>query len=548
MRKSTGRKIRYGLRWIIVFLSALLLIVGTFVIVLGSTVYNNKIFPNVYVDTVPLEGLTKEEALEELERNGWNEHIERTLLIKSYGNTSVEIEPVNAGVIIDAESAVQIALQYGRDKDPIKQLENYMISRRKKADIHELGTMLNTSYLEEQMDLLQERLNSILPTENYVFDRESAELKVFKGQNDLKLNRNLLFVEIVNALELEKEEITFTVFENSSDVPDFQAIYDDVYAEMHNAYMMEDEFHTIVDENTGYWFDVELAYELWEKAPTAGWVSIPVQKTDPEITRVSIEEKLFRDLLGAVTTKYNNSGENRCSNVRLAASKVNGTVLWPGEEFSFNQVVGERTAEKGFLPAPAYAGYEDIKDELGGGVCQVSTGIYAAALYAFLEIKSHTSHLYPPNYIQLGTDATVTIPEGGGRTIDFRFRNNKTYPIKIVAYCEETVLANNRPFKTVTVEIWGTLEPDDYMPIEFDNSYAGIYDYDRVIDPAYPDREGYKIKFTHEETEFEDDYGRGLRTLTHRKVYDSHGILVEDSIINPTYYEGYAMDTYYYRK
>ena len=102
MRKSTGRKIRYGLRWIIVFLSALLLIVGTFVIVLGSTVYNNKIFPNVYVDTVPLEGLTKEEALEELERNGWNEHIERTLLIKSYGNTSVEIEPVKAGVIIDA--------------------------------------------------------------------------------------------------------------------------------------------------------------------------------------------------------------------------------------------------------------------------------------------------------------------------------------------------------------------------------------------------------------------------------------------------------------
>ena len=86
------------------------------------------------------------------------------------------------------------------------------------------------------------------------------------------------------------------------------------------------------------------------------------------------------------------------------------------------------------------------------------------------------------------------------------------------------------------------------MPVEFDNSYAGIYDYDRVIEPAYPDREGYKIKFTHEETEFEDDYGRGLRTLTHRKVYDSHGILVEDSIINPTYYEGYAMDTYYYRK
>ena len=549
MKRSTGRKIGYGLRWLTILLAVLLLAIGTAVIALGTTVFNDtKIFPNVYVDTIPLGGMTQEEALAELERNGWNEHSERKLLIKSYGDISVEIDPVEAGVIIDAESAVQIAFQYGRDSDPLRQLEKYMISREQKVDVHELSKMLNTSYLEERMDLLQDRLNNSLPSEDYVFDRETAELKVFKGQEGLKLNRNLLFVEIINALEMEKEEITFTVFEKDSVVPDFQAIYDKIYAEMHNAYITEDEAHTIVSESTGYWFDVDAAYKTWEEAPTAGWVIIPVIKTEPETTKAAIEDMLFRDLLGAVTTKYNNSGENRCSNVRLAASKVNGTVLWPGEVFSFNQVVGERTTERGFLLAPAYAGYDDIKDEPGGGVCQVSTGVYAAALYAFLDIKSHTSHLYPPNYIQLGTDATVTIPEGGGKTIDFRFQNNKAYPIKIIAYCEETVLTNNRPFKTVTVEIWGTLEPDDYMPIEFDNSYAGIYDYDRVIESAYPEREGYKIKFTHEEIEFEDEYGRGLRTLTHRKVYDSHGKLVEDTIINPTYYEGYAMDTYYYRK
>ena len=548
MKKSTGKKTGYGLRWMIIFLAVLLLLFGTSVIALGATVFNNKIFPNVYVDTILLGGMTQEEALLELERNGWNEHTERRLLIKSYGDVSVEIDPVEAGVIIDAESAVKIAFHYGRDSDPLKQLENYILSRKQTVNVHELGKMLNTSYLEDQMDLLEERLNSILPSEDCVFDRETATLKVFKGQGRLKLNRNLLFVEIINALEKEKEEITFAVFEGDPVAPDFQTLYDEIFTEMHNAYITEDESHTIVSENVGYWFDVDTAYELWEKAPAAGWVSVPVTVTEPETTKADIEDMLFRDLLGAVTTKYNNSGENRCSNVRLAASKVNGTVLWPGDVFSFNQVVGERTAERGFLLAPAYAGYDDIKDEPGGGVCQVSTGVYAAALYAFLEIKSHTSHLYPPNYIQLGTDATVTIPEGGGKTIDFRFQNNKAYPIKIIAYCEETVLANNRPFKTVTVEIWGTLEPDDYMPIEFDNSYAGIYDYDRVIDPAYPGREGYKIKFTHEETEFEDDYGRGLRTLTHRKVYDSHGKLVEDTIINPTYYAGYAMDTYYYRK
>ena len=547
MNRNRGKKTGYGLRWIITVTGALLLVAGIFVIVLGTIVFSNRIFPNLYVDTILLGGMTQEEALTELERNGWNEHTERKLLIKSYRDISVEIDPVEAGVIIDAESAIKIAYHYGRDSNPLKQLENYMLSRKQMVNVHELGKMVNTSYLEEQMDLLQERLNSILPSEEYVFDIETAELKLFKGQSGLELDRDLLCAEIRDALETEKEEITFTILRKSPVAPDFQTIHDEIYVEMQNAYMMDDESHTIVSDSTGYSFDINTAYKLWDNTPIAEWVSIPVEITKPETTKADIEEMLFRDLLGAVTTKYNNSGENRCSNVRLAASKVNGTIIWPREVFSFNQVVGERTAERGFLPAPAYAGYEDIKDELGGGVCQVSTGIYAAALYSFLEIKSHTCHLYPPNYIQLGTDATVTIPEGGGRTIDFRFRNNKTYPIKIIAYCEETVLANNQPFKTLTVEIWGTLEPDDYMPIEFDNSYAGIYDYDRVIEPAYPDREGYKIKFTHEETEFEDDYGRGLRTLTHRKVYDSQGILVEDKIINPTYYAGYAMDTYYYR-
>ena len=85
------------------------------------------------------------------------------------------------------------------------------------------------------------------------------------------------------------------------------------------------------------------------------------------------------------------------------------------------------------------------------------------------------------------------------------------------------------------------------MPVEFDNSYSNIYDYDRIVDPPYPDREGYKLKFTHEETEFEDDYGSGIRTLTHRKVIDSRGNVVQDRIINRTYSAGYAMDTYYYK-
>ena len=84
------------------------------------------------------------------------------------------------------------------------------------------------------------------------------------------------------------------------------------------------------------------------------------------------------------------------------------------------------------------------------------------------------------------------------------------------------------------------------MPIEFDNAYADIYDYDRKIEPAYEGREGYRLQFTHDETEFEDDTGKGLRTLTYMRIYDSSGTLVDKRILNKKYSFGYGMDTYYY--
>ena len=379
-------------------------------------------------------------------------------------------------------------------------------------------------------------------------DRSAGKVIFVKGTGEPVFDEAVLRQNISAAMK-NGEEYHWVPQYMPPKCPDFYGLYQQLYAEVADACFLTDGSHEIAAESTGCSFDAAAAIALWQSAGTGEELSVPLNVVAPTVTKAELEERMFRDLLGAVTTKYNNSNENRSSNVRLASSKIDGVVLWPGETFSYNDVVGARTEEAGFLLAPAYAGYGDIKDEWGGGVCQVSTGVYAASLFAFLEITSHTCHIYPPNYIQLGMDATVSIPEGGGRVLDLKVTNNKAWPVKIVSYCEEYTDENNgRPRKNVTVEIWGTLEEDDYMPVEFDNSYADIYDYDRKIAPAYPDREGYKIKFTHDENEFEDDYGKGLRTATHRKVYDSRGNLVEDFIINKTYSAGYALDTYYYKE
>ena len=526
------------------FLALILILVGTYLTGLAVS-GGNRIFPNVTIGGIAVGGMNAEEAEQELVRQGWEEKTSRTLHVETIHGITMDLPFTDSGVLPDTGTAVRAAIRYGRTGNAFVDLFRFLICHWKETDICSRYPKLNSEFLNEKIAECANAVNELLGDDGYIIDVESCELRLVKGQGTVRLDSDGLCEAVTAALLANQTELTFTGLTGESACPDFGAIYEAVYSEMQNARFSNDGTYTIIPESVGYQFDITEAQSLWEQAELADTVCIPIEVTVPEVTAEYLESRLYRDLLGATTTKYNNSGENRCSNVRLAASLINEVVLYPGEEFSYNEVVGVRTEERGFLPAPAYAGYDDIKEEIGGGICQVSTTLYASALFAFLDVTSHTSHIYPPNYIQLGLDATVTIPEGGGRTIDFKFKNNKSYPIKIIAYCEETE-KDGKPFKTVTVEIWGTLEDDDFMPIEFDNSYSTIYDYDRVIEPAYEDREGYKIKFTHEEQEFEDDTGKGIRTLTHRLVYDSAGNLVQDHIVNPTYSAGYALDTYYY--
>ena len=547
VKENSGKKKRKNIKGGLIAALVIVLVIFAAATAGGAYVtYNGKIFPNVYVDTISLGGMTSAEAESTLDAAGWTARTCAALKLVTYRDVSVEVDPVSAGIVAGTDSAVSTALAVGRDGNIYGNLLSFAKSLFSAVDVNSLSATENSEYINEKIASLSRMLDESMG-DGYTVDADAGELVIAKGQGSLELDSAAIADKVVTALEECREELEVYDLSRSPEMPDFSAILAAVECEPQDAYFVSGSLEA-VDGTPGISFSVDTANELWLAAGTAEDVVIPLDVTQPQLTAADMEELLFHDMLGAVTTKYNNSGENRCSNVRLAISKINEYVVYPGEEFSFNTVVGERTEEAGFLPAPAYAGYDDIKDEIGGGVCQVSTCVYAAALFAFLDITDHTSHIYPPNYIQMGTDTTVTIP-AEGRSIDFKFVNNKSYPIKIVGYTEEIEdRGDGKPLRTVTVEIWGTLEDDDYMPVEFDNRLEGAYDYDRTIDPAYSDREGYTIKLTHDEWGFTDDYGDGIRTLTHRKVYDSTGRLVKDEITNSTYSEGYAMDTYYYKK
>ena len=152
-----------------------------------------------------------------------------------------------------------------------------------------------------------------------------------------------------------------------------------------------------------------------------------VVRHSPERTADEIEGVRIDALLGTFETRYSTleDAADRTFNLRVAAERIDGTVLMPGETFSLNALVGERTEANGFRPAPEIAGGE-LVDGVGGGTCQVAGTLHAAAFFAGLPIVERTPHSRPSAYLWMGMDATVVYPQ-----LDLRFTNDLPFPVVI---------------------------------------------------------------------------------------------------------------------
>lgn len=232
---------------------------------------------------------------------------------------------------------------------------------------------------------------------------------------------------------------------------DLDAIYQEIYIEPVDA-VMDMETFEVTPETNGLGFDLAAAKEALANAEYGVDLEIPLEPIIPEVTAESLESLLFRDVLATYSTPHT-SDSNRNTNLRLASEACNGVVIQPGEVFSFNDTLGKRTAEKGYKPAGAYANGQ-VVTTTGGGICQVSSTIYYCALMADLEIVERTCHMFTTSYMPYGMDATVS-----WGTLDFRFRNNTDYPIRIEAEVADGY---------VTVSLIGTDTKDYYVEMEYE--------------------------------------------------------------------------------
>jgi vancomycin resistance protein YoaR len=184
---------------------------------------------------------------------------------------------------------------------------------------------------------------------------------------------------------------------------------------------------------------------------------------------------LYRDEL-ATYTAVADSNSDRNTNLRLACEAINGMILFPGQVFSYNSALGERTPERGYKLGPSYSGNKTVMT-YGGGICQVSSALYYCTLVAEMETLVRKNHGFAPAYIPLGMDAAVS-----WGYLDFRFRNTSNYPIRIDATADRG---------SVTVTLVGTNEKDYYVELEYETlrteDYSVTY---QTMQPNNPN--GYK--------------------------------------------------------
>ena len=210
---------------------------------------------------------------------------------------------------------------------------------------------------------------------------------------------------------------------------------------------------TFSSEQEGFYVDADKLYEEASELLLngGGEINVEIVPVHPAVTMESVSARY--GMITQAVTKASSSSRDRLTNIRLACASINGTVVKPGGTFSFNGTVGPRTEAKGYRVATVYQDGE-VAEDFGGGICQVSTTLWNAAMKADCELVERHNHSIPVSYVDKGKDATVSYTSQ-----DMKFKNTSSQPMCIVAYVSDS--------KRVIVEIYGLLpENGEYIKIE----------------------------------------------------------------------------------
>jgi len=415
-----------------------------------------------------ISGLTKEEVLNKI-NNNIEEKLNKDIIIKDDEfEYSIKLSQIETKY--DVEKSVQSAYNIGRNGNIFQNNFEIIKTLSKRKDI-DLEFSYNEELLEKIINDINAKIpNSVIEPSYYI---EENNLIIVKGKKGNVVNKEELKNKIMDILKNDNPEYTIKL--NTTEVDpekiDINKIHEEVYKEAKDAYYTKDPFQVYPHED-GIDFDINEATELLKEDKEEYEIKLKITK--PKITTADLGTEAFPDLLSSFSTKYDASNVNRTNNLVLAMKSLNGVVVAPGEVFSYNKTLGKRTIQAGYREAGGFAGGRVVQ-LVGGGICQISSTLYNAVVYANMEIVERYNHMFLAGYVGAGKDATVSYG-----TLDFKFKNTRKYPIVI-----KTSIGSG----VAKVSIYGIKEEVEYE-IEIStqvlsySQFSTIYEDDYSLQPG----------------------------------------------------------------
>ena len=354
------------------------------------------IVPGVWIGQVDVSGLTEEQALSAVA--DYVAALPDEALTVTLPDRELVFTGVRTATASQAAAAVRAALASEGGAIPLT-----------------LDYSIQAGAIRDTIRAAAQEISAEEGTASYTV--EDGVLLYTPGTAGVSLDTEALYDAVIAAYsKVEVEDFSFDYTEVSTAAEELALLREQIAVAPQNA--RYDPVTTGISEAVPGWdIDLETAARLLDAAAPGETVRIPLEEVPATIDRETLKANLFRESLGNCSSQYYyNPG--RTTNLTLACQAINGTVIQPGETFSFNDVVGERTAAKGYQPGIVYVSGISAP-EVGGGVCQVASTIYCAALYANLEIVERTEHMYLVSYVPYGMDATVSLGQRGLRLPEY---------------------------------------------------------------------------------------------------------------------------------
>lgn len=457
-----------------------------------------------------------EEVGEDVPRNenGLPYEEERTLCIPSS----------NVTVTFDVQAVVEAAYQYGRSVKAEADESSRIV-----IDISDLLTVEDNGYIDDVLSHLADSLSEgsdtqINDTTTYLTDDDGNPVEVdcieiVLGSVGRSIDFDDLKKEILRCYMTCEYDLQYIYEETFPGTVDLDALYKRYNCKAPVNAVIDEDTYEITDGQNGWGFRMLDAYTLLSAALPGDTVHLTLTELEPTYTTEMLSTQLFSDVLASYDSPhvYN---PTRTHNLELACEAIDGTILKPGDTFSFNKIVGERTAAKGYGEAAVYVGGK-TENQLGGGVCQVASTVYLCTLLSDLEVLERYEHQFAPTYVPYGMDATIY-----WGSLDYQFRNNTPYPIRIDASVSGGY---------VHITFYGTETKDYTVKMSYD---VVKYDpYEEVTVYIHPDMKNYDRYKGYATGDVIQTAYTGYVVYTYMEKLDADGNVLSRTKVNTSEYD-----------